>query len=262
MEHASKALLIAGTILIAIMTVSLLMLSLNKVSDYQASSTKLAAATELAKFNEEFTQYIRNDVKGVELIALLNKVEDYNNKGIEKQIGELDYTKKIEIQIKNFKDDFKNKYGATLLLQNVNVFTLTDTNANTNGTIMKMIKDQRSNEDEYGRTNMSVLASNEEGLRLYYENYDADNKGESEASINKQKGKSMETVLGKKITGKLKTLENMLIEDPDEGFKIIDTQTEFANFKTSKFKCTGEEYYTNEAKGNGQVKKLSFEFVK
>lgn len=262
MENASKALLIAGTILIGIITISLLVLTLNKVSEYKASSTELAAETELAKFNEEFTQYVRNDVKGVELIALLNKVEDYNSKGIEKQIGELDYTKKIKIEIKNFKDDFKAKYGASLLLQNVNDFTVTADNINKNGTIMKKIKEQRSNEDEYGRSNMSILASNEESLKLYYENYTAGNDGTTEESRKKQSGKSMEVVLGKKISGKLKDLENMLINDSDKGFEIIDVQTEFANLKTSRFKCTGEEYYDGEGKGDGQVKKLSFEFVK
>ena len=45
-------------------------------------------------------------------------------------------------------------------------------------------------------------------------------------------------------------------------FKIIDTESEFANFKTSTFECIDEQYYENEGEGKGQVKSLSFKFVK
>ena len=109
MENASKALLFAGTVLIAIITISLFVLTINKISDYKSSSTELASATELAKFNEQFTQYVRDDVKGVELITLLNSVVNYNAKGVDKAIGELDYTKKITVKV-NIKD-FNTKHG-------------------------------------------------------------------------------------------------------------------------------------------------------
>ena len=248
MENASKALLFAGAILLGIMIVSLLILTLNKVSDYQASSTELANANEKAEFNEQFTQYIRDDVKGVELISLLNKVVDYNSKSIEQSIGELDYSKKITVKVNmgNF-NSIHGREGKTNLFGNGTNQEYTLDKSSADKGLMKIINDQRKTENDYGRKELSILASNEESLKTYYSQGDT------------QSGKSMEQVLGKKISGKLKDLENNLKND--YGFKIIDTQAEFANFKTSKFECTGEVYYIEEGRGNGQIKELTFKFI-
>ncbi len=255
MENASKALLFAGAILLGIMIVSLLILTLNKVSDYQASSTELANANEKAEFNEQFTQYVRDDVKGVELISLLNKVVDYNVKGIDKTIGELDYTKKITVRVQNM-TAFNEKHAASHLFKNSD-YEVKESNATTG--LMKIINDQRKTENDYGRKELSILASNEESLKKYYTPEKYITPTNSDKEIIKQSGKSMEKILGKKITGVLKNLENSLKDG--NGFEIIDTQSEFANFKTSKFECTGEEYWTEEGRGKGQVKMLTFKFI-
>ena len=61
MENASKALLIAGGVLLAIMVASLLILTFTKISDYQSSAQTLQKDSQLAQFNEQFTQYVRDD---------------------------------------------------------------------------------------------------------------------------------------------------------------------------------------------------------
>ncbi len=257
MENASKALLLAGTVLIAIITISLFVLTINNISDYKSSSTELASATELAKFNEQFTQYVRDDVKGVELISLLNSVADYYTKKqkVERQVGEINYDKDITIYIDL--TGFNEKHAARYLF-NTAKYELKRENVTTG--IMNIINTQRRNEEDYGRKELSTLASNEESLKKYYTPEKCKTDTNNDIERIKQEGKSMETVLGKKIIGKLKELEDILINDKD--FKIIDTESEFANFKTSTFMCTSDQYYPNEEEGKGQVKSLSFEFVK
>ena len=248
MENASKALLFAGTILIAIMVVSLLMLTINRVSEYQSSSTELENASQLAEFNEQFTQYVRDDVKGVELISLLNKVVAYNQK--ESGPGEIDYTKKITITV-NMKD-FNQKHAASQLFGPGTNQEYTVNSTNTDTGLMKIIDYQRNTELKYGRHELSLLASNEESLRQYYTAATG-----PAGDRDRQEGKTLEYVLGKKIANNsnLKELENEL---KNKNFDIIDKEAEYSNFKTSTFQCSGEPDYH----GNGQVKSLSFEFVK
>ena len=80
MENASKALLIAGGILIAIILVSLVLLVRSNVVNFYASEDELQAISDKTKFNEQFTRYNRDDVEGYELISLANKIIDYNER--------------------------------------------------------------------------------------------------------------------------------------------------------------------------------------
>lgn len=80
MENASKALLIAGGILILIILVSLILIVRNNVTNFYASQDELQLTADRAKFNEQFTRYNRDDVEGYELISLVNKIIDYNER--------------------------------------------------------------------------------------------------------------------------------------------------------------------------------------
>lgn len=78
MENASKALIMAGGMLLAILIVSLLVYAWSLFSKYQASKDSLSDVEDTAKFNEQFANYDRDDVQGYELISLVNKIIDYN----------------------------------------------------------------------------------------------------------------------------------------------------------------------------------------
>lgn len=78
MENASKALIMAGGMLLAILIVSLLVYAWSLFSKYQSSQDDLVNIEDTAKFNEQFTNYQRDKVKGYEILSLANKVTDYN----------------------------------------------------------------------------------------------------------------------------------------------------------------------------------------
>lgn len=78
MENASKALIMAGGMLLAILIISLLIYAWSLFSKYQSSKDYLSDVEDTAKFNEQFANYDRDDVQGYELISLVNKIVDYN----------------------------------------------------------------------------------------------------------------------------------------------------------------------------------------
>lgn len=78
MENTSKALIMAGGMLLAILIVSLLVYAWSLFSKYQSSQDDLADIEDTAKFNEQFTNYQRDNVKGYDILSLANKVTDYN----------------------------------------------------------------------------------------------------------------------------------------------------------------------------------------
>ena len=80
MENASKALLIAGGVILVMLIVGLLIFSWTKFSEFYSSNDDLAEIEDLSKFNLQFTNYQDRKVYGYELISLANKVADYNMK--------------------------------------------------------------------------------------------------------------------------------------------------------------------------------------
>lgn len=80
MENASKALLISAGVLIVMLVVTLLIFGWKSYSSYFLKKQELENIDDLAKFNEQFENYERDDVMGYEVISLANKVADYNER--------------------------------------------------------------------------------------------------------------------------------------------------------------------------------------
>ena len=79
MENASKALLIAGAILIAILLIGIGMLVFNGIGGITDQSQQQVDAMEIQMFNSRFSQYAGENISGSNVKALLNAV-DANNK--------------------------------------------------------------------------------------------------------------------------------------------------------------------------------------
>lgn len=78
MENASKALLMAAGVLIAIMTAGLLVIMFNNMSDAQKENIQVAREAQVIEFNNQFETYLRDNIRGSDMISLMNKVADYN----------------------------------------------------------------------------------------------------------------------------------------------------------------------------------------
>lgn len=80
MENASKALIIAGSVLIALMIIGALVLMFSNLTSYQETNTQNTREAQITEFNNQYTTYARNNVRGSDLYSLLNKVVDYNRR--------------------------------------------------------------------------------------------------------------------------------------------------------------------------------------
>ena len=77
MENASKALIMAGSVLISIMVISLLVLGYNQMSHLEQTREDADAVDKLADYMRRFEQFDRT-VYGSELLSLGNLQQDYN----------------------------------------------------------------------------------------------------------------------------------------------------------------------------------------
>lgn len=80
MENATKALLIAAGILFAVMIMSLLLVGYNQISSYYSAQHEEQQIKQLADYNKIFQNYNRKKIRGNEMISLMNRVIDYNER--------------------------------------------------------------------------------------------------------------------------------------------------------------------------------------
>ena len=79
MENASKALIMAGSVLLALVIISALVFMFNSLRGLKTEEANSDEAKKLAEFNQKIELYNR-DLYGSELISLANLIEDYNSR--------------------------------------------------------------------------------------------------------------------------------------------------------------------------------------
>lgn len=101
MENASKALLMAGGILLAILILSAFVFMFSSVKNFSASQDAKALEDQIKAFNSEYEAYNKTVMYGVDVITVINKSMDYNHK-----IGENEaiINIKLNLKTKNFND--------------------------------------------------------------------------------------------------------------------------------------------------------------
>ena len=80
MENATKALIIAGGMLIAMLIVGLLVWGFGQIRSLQQEQTDQKTIKEIIDFNERFEAYNRTTVRGYQMISLANLVYDTNSR--------------------------------------------------------------------------------------------------------------------------------------------------------------------------------------
>ena len=206
MENASKALLMAGGILIVLLIVGALVLMFNQLSAYQKSNSDNLKTSQLVEFNNQFLNFtLDEEIYGYDLISLLNKVTNYNE--AEPVANSVEY-KEITLKIKLGKD-FAEKYGVnkTAKAFTEEKYEIIKSDGKFSKTINKFIVMEKN----YTLSGMSKLST-------YYDAIYVDNT------------KTIKEVLGKDV----------IIDKKD-----VEQYREYSEFKKAKFKNTNIEYYKN-----------------
>lgn len=150
MENASKALIIAGGMLLTILIISVLVMVRNSIGENLSERDKAEATEQLSKFNMKYESY-NKDIRGIDLRSLMNMADDDNSK-LGKQIkikftvvNDLNQSVVVEnrktydnLNLKSkFNEDIESE-SDILTIFNKRVFTCTNTVLDNTGRISEM----------------------------------------------------------------------------------------------------------------------------
>ena len=68
MENASKALIMAASVLIAIVIISAFVLMMSNLTSYQQKNYDTELTAQVADFNNQFVTYARDGIRGSDMI--------------------------------------------------------------------------------------------------------------------------------------------------------------------------------------------------
>lgn len=102
MENATKALEMAGSVLIGIMILGCLVFVYSKIAEERKITLSSEKVEQAADFNKDYEAYNRNDLYGSDMFSLANKIENYNIKEADgKSYGKIEIKVKLKTSVIN-----------------------------------------------------------------------------------------------------------------------------------------------------------------
>lgn len=271
MENASKALLMAGGILLAILIVALILFAKNNITDYYNSKEELKEVDNIANFNLQFSNYENRDVYGYELVSLANKIIDYNFRyaDVEGAKNDQKYNKivmNINLQNRstgrNGQNDFKFRDDQNTMLFQSSSYTIEG--------IEQFIDYAKRIENYYKSSDIAThLAKSIDALVLSDTQFEMDDargitRAQSEQrALEKYNSIMKSNIYGesdfknKDANGNLVAYNNMCRTLTAQDTSVMKYY-QYYQFKKAVFKCTGIEYDDV----TGRVSSISFEYEK
>ena len=239
MENASKALLIAAGMLFALLIISLLVVLYNQVSSYYAGQNKLTEIEQLEKFNAKFENYHDKQIRGSELVSILNMIVDYNNLQANAE-GYEPISVVINLQGHQEELKWKNESGGDNLITQSTINNSNGTNDDT----IKRIAGTSS------RLSMNLGISDVKLQKLA--SRISDIVDEPSNSHEKEEFKDFRKQVLERVFG---------YEVPNSEVDYIITATyqyyQYMQFKRAMFDCTSVTYNTD----NGRVNGMTFDVI-
>lgn len=224
MENASKALIIAGSVLMAVLVIGALMLMYNQITDIEQTKTDNDELSKMEDYSKKFEEY-NGTIYGSELFSLANLQDDYT-----KRYKQEDGYTKITITV-----IINNSISGTSYFQSGE----NDINkilANKND-IEKDITDFENKNKFKGKTvKYYSQLTIREIADIYGVNFSSDDLESDVEDKIRQKG------------GEAKRLIEAIAE-----YKNI--KSVYTEFKNKRFKCTNVTYNRN----NGRIESMRFE---
>ena len=261
MENASKALLIAGGMLIALMVISALVYLFVNLSEYQNSNERNLEEKQLVEFNKEYTTYDRSGVRGSDLLSLMNKAIDYNKRKADFDTNDIKYEPiTINLTFVHEGEDHRSKLTSddTIRLFKSQKYVI---NTNVQNSAIQAILNNMSNlENTYGSEAIQKLASNINSIIPSIDNrYDTEDQKEDKMKKAIDKFNSIIIKSSQEITyvdnyTSINSKYNQMISNHKEN---ISRYYEYAQFKRGSFDCVYREY----SQETGRIIRLDFEFT-
>lgn len=238
MENASKALMIAGAVLITLLVLGIAMYFFTQFREFPKEQEAAIEREQIAKFNQEYESYNKQKMYGVDVVTILNKAIS-NNKSYANFING-----------KYLKDE--NNYYI-----DVQVTLLTPVSSS--AVQYKEIPDSNGKVDTIPIENKTIRGKIEGKGKE--ETFTLGEVLPAKTSINLLEETSDQVFMNEDIQALLKDFETVKIklsgtEKYDE-FNYTLVSSGFTNFKRKYFECTGIEYN----KETSRVSKLIFKEI-
>lgn len=150
MENASKALIMAGGVLISLMVIGLLVLFYNNLSGMQKIKTDSETEQQAAEFNKQYDVYAR-DVYGSEILSIANKIADYNKREADNK----GYTT-IDLEVTFTKGLSERYFVENKVYSAKDLYDITANKSAKNPICLEEYVKQLGNKTVYSRTNSSI----------------------------------------------------------------------------------------------------------
>lgn len=224
MENASKALIIAGSVLMAVLVIGALMLMYNQIADIEQTKTDNDELSKMEDYSKKFEEY-NGTIYGSELFSLANLQDDYT-----KRYKQEDGYTKITITV-----IINNSISGTSYFQSGE----NDINkilANKNDIEKDITEFENKNKFKGKTVKYYSQLTIREIADIYGVNFSSDDLESDVEDKIRQKG------------GEAKRLIEAIAE-----YKNI--KSVYTEFKNKRFKCTNVTYNRN----NGRVESMRFE---
>lgn len=150
MGNASKALIMAGGVLISLMVIGLLVLFYNNLSGMQKIKTDSETEQQAAEFNKQYDVYAR-DVYGSEILSIANKIADYNKREADNK----GYTP-IDLEVTFTKGLSERYFVENKVYSAKDLYDITANKSAKNPICLEEYVKQLGNKTVYSRTNSSI----------------------------------------------------------------------------------------------------------
>lgn len=240
MENATKALVMAGGVLIALMVIGALMLMADSITAYQKTDIESTRTSQAVEFNNQYETYNRLDVRGNELYSLLNRARDYNQRQTASGYTPIE----IVFSFAGKLDEFESPAGNNLITKDT--YKLTGTSSEFDS-IMQTVT---TIEGKYGADSLTNLITAMTSIFI-----------EDTASV-QERNVALDTF--NLNSSKVKARNWNEIKEGSTIRSEVYKYREYVLFKRAYFDCTsltrnGESGVTYDEK-NGRIIKMEFKF--
>lgn len=248
MENASKALIMAGSVLIALMILGALLLMFNNLNNYQNTESQNTREAQVVEFNNQYETYNRNNVRGSDLCSLLNRVADYNRRKSTEGTGKNDEGQYLAYEPMTIEFDFSGKREQLKVGDKNNLIMQEKySQSNKENQFEEYISSKISPiENNYGTDVIQKLATS---VSKIYVDENASYKTKMNAVL------AYNSIKGKKLSIENDSI-NQSIKEINTSKNDVYTYYEYMQFKRAYFNCESVEY----SKKTGRITKMYFKF--
>lgn len=247
MENATKALLIAAGLFFVIAILTMGAITYNQISNYYKEESDTTYVKQIEEFNKKYRNYLDREVRGNELLSIINLVNDYNARLADTSLG---YSKlKLNIYVnEQVINEVRYTSGHSIAGIGDNIY-LVQKDATNKIAENKLL--------EFSNLNETLIQQLKGSVAVLSSSYITDSTLEALAAKISSICDSSNEVVQSTLT---EIFNNIAITNSND-IKTIRTVAckyyELTHFKRVYFKCTDMVYDDN----TGRIKEMKFEPV-